>query len=127
VVDKTRAKMNNISEKPLKQIINTVPFSLSLPNDGIRHFPILDSSKSIQMSSALVTLQPGENIGSHNTGMNEELLIILEGIGEVEAQGVEKQHVSDQSVIYISPGNKHNVRNVGSTPLRYIYVVSKIQ
>jgi mannose-6-phosphate isomerase-like protein (cupin superfamily) len=127
VAGKTRAKMNNISEKPIEQKINTVPFSLSLPNDGIRHFPILDSSKSIQMSSGLVTLQPGENVGSHNTGMHEELLIILEGTGEVEAQGVEKQHVREQSVVYISPGNQHNVRNAGLTPLRYIYVVSKIQ
>jgi mannose-6-phosphate isomerase-like protein (cupin superfamily) len=118
--------MKTISEETKNYATNVVPFVLLLPNDGIRYFPILDSSRSVQMGSALVTLQPGENVGSHNTGMHEELLVILEGIGEVEAQGVEKQRVSEQSVVYISPSNQHNVSNVGSTPLRYIYVVSKI-
>ena len=118
--------MKTISEETKNYESVTVPFVLSLPNDGVKHLPILDSTKSIQMGSGLVTLQPGENVGSHNTGMHEELLVILEGIGEVEAQGVEKQRVSKQSVVYISPSNQHNVSNIGSTPLRYIYVVSKI-
>jgi mannose-6-phosphate isomerase-like protein (cupin superfamily) len=118
--------MDTISEEINNYSTNTVPFVLFLPKDGIKHFAILDSSRSIQMRSALVTLQPGENVGSHNTGMHEELLVILEGVGEIEAQGVGKQRVSEQSVVYISPSNQHNVSNVGSTPLRYIYVVSRI-
>lgn len=117
--------MKTIPEEP-KNATNTVPFVLSLPNDSIKHFPILDSSRSVTMRSALVTLQPGENIGSHNTGEHEELLVILEGIGEVEAQGVGKQRVSEQSVVYIPADNQHNVSNVGSAPLRYIYIVSQI-
>lgn len=118
--------MKTISKEPKIYSASTVPFVLSLPNDSIKHFSILDSSRSVQMRSALVTLQPGENIGSHNTGKNEELLVILEGVGEVEAHGLGKQRVSGQSVVYISPDNQHNVSNVGTVPLRYLYIVSKI-
>ena len=105
---------------------STVPFVLSLSTDGIRHFPILDSSPGVGMRSALVTLQPGENVGSHNTGEHEELLVILDGVGEVQAQGFGKQRVSKESVVYIPAGNQHDVSNVGSTPLRYVYIVSQI-
>jgi mannose-6-phosphate isomerase-like protein (cupin superfamily) len=103
-----------------------VPFVLSLSLDGIKHFPILDSSRGVGMRSALVTLQPGENVGSHNTGGCEELLVFLDGIGEVQAQGFGKQRVSRESVVYIPAANQHDVSNVGSTPLRYVYIVSQI-
>jgi len=78
------------------------------------------------MRSALITLQPGENVGSHNTGKNEELLVILDGIGEVQAEGLGRQLIGKESVIHIPAGNEHDVTNVGSTPLRYVYVLSKI-
>jgi mannose-6-phosphate isomerase-like protein (cupin superfamily) len=103
-----------------------VPFVLSLSTDGTTHFPILDSSRDAGMRSALVTLQPGENVGSHNTGGCEELLVFLDGIGEVQAQGFGKLRVGKESVVYIPPAMQHDVSNVGSTPLRYVYVVSKI-
>ncbi len=118
-------KMNTINKEP-KDSTNKVPFVITLPKDSNKHFPILDSSRSVNMKSGLVTLQPGENVGSHNTGEREELLVILEGIAEVEAEGVAKQNVSVQSVVYIPPGNQHNVKNVGLTQLRYIYTVSPV-
>lgn len=105
---------------------SVVPFVLSLSSNGVKHFPILDSSRSVRMRSALITLQPGENVGSHNTGKHEELLVILDGIGEVQAEGLGRQQVGKESVVYIPAGNEHDVTNVGSTPLRYIYVVSQI-
>lgn len=105
---------------------NVAPFVLSLPNDKIKHFPILNSTQSLRMKSALITLQPGENVGSHNTGKHEELLVILDGIGEVQAEGLGRQKIVKESVVYITAGNEHNVTNVGSAPLRYIYIVSQI-
>ena len=101
-----------------------VPFVLSLSADGVRDFPILDASRSGRMRSALVTLQPGENVGSHNTGEHEELLIVLEGIGTVQAQGLGTQQVRKESVVFVPPGNQHDVSNIGLTPLRYLYIVS---
>jgi len=103
------------------------PFVLSLPLRGEKHFPILDSSRSAKMKSALVILQPGESVGSHNTGKREEQLVILDGVGEVEADGFGKQKVEKNYVVYIPADNQHNVKNIGTVPLRYIYTVSPIE
>lgn len=106
---------------------NIVPFVLPISSDGVRHFPILDSSRSVAMRSALITLQPGERVGTHNTENYEELLVILEGNGEVQAEGLGKELVVKESVVYIPPGNQHDVINIGSSLLRYIYIVSPIR
>jgi mannose-6-phosphate isomerase-like protein (cupin superfamily) len=102
-----------------------VPFVLTFSSDDGKHFPILNSSRSVKMRSALITLQPGENVGSHNTENYEELLVILDGIGEVQAEGLGKHEVRKDSVVYIPSNNQHDVTNMGSTPLRYIYIVSQ--
>ncbi len=103
-----------------------VPFVLSLSTNGAMHFPILDTVKNVRMKSALINLQPGENVGLHNTGEQEEILIVLDGTGEVHAEGLGKQQVKKDSIIYIPPNNQHDVKNLGSGPLRYIYIVSPI-
>jgi quercetin dioxygenase-like cupin family protein len=76
------------------------------------------------MRSGFVTLQPGENVGSHNTGQHEELLVVLEGKGEVEAQGLGKKTIERGMVVYVPPNNQHNVYCMGTSPLKYVYVVS---
>ena len=104
-----------------------VPFVVSLHRNGELHYPILDCFSSVKMKSALVNLQAGENVGSHNTGDKEELLIVLDGVGEVFAEGLGKQHVKKDSIIYIPPNNQHDIKNTGDAPMRYIYIVSPIQ
>ncbi|HVO76253.1 MAG TPA: cupin domain-containing protein [Ignavibacteriaceae bacterium] len=105
---------------------NAAPFVVSLSKNGSLHSPILDGFKSLRMKSALINLRPGENVGSHNSVNKEELLIVLEGIGEVHAEGLGKQEVKKDSVIYIPPNNQHDVKNTGDIPLRYIYITSLI-
>ena len=105
-----------------------VPFILRLSQNGKENVTtILDSTKSVQMRSGFVVLQPGENVGSHNTGEHEELLVILDGKGEIDAQGLGKKEVAGGMVVYIPPKNQHNVYCSGSVPLHYIYVVSKVK
>jgi len=103
-----------------------VPFILRLSQNGKENVTaILDSTKSVQMRSGFVVLQPGENVGSHNTGEHEELLVILDGKGEIDAQGLGKKEVTAGMVVYIPQRNQHNVFCSGSAPFKYIYVVSK--
>ncbi|MDP4189646.1 MAG: hypothetical protein Q8905_16475, partial [Bacteroidota bacterium] len=75
--------MENDNEKTVRQN-RIIPFVLALPKDGDRYLELLNTSQSITMRSGLVVLQEGENVGSHNTGQHEEILIILNGCGEVE-------------------------------------------
>jgi quercetin dioxygenase-like cupin family protein len=105
---------------------NMVPFVVSISMNGTLHFPILDSFSSMRMKSALVNLQSGQNIGSHNTGNREELLIVLEGTGEVNAEGLGKQSVTKDTIIYIPPNIQHDVKNTGDNPMRYIYILSQV-
>ena len=105
-----------------------VPFVLRLAQSGSdKVTAVLDSTKSVQMRSGFVTLQPGENVGSHNTGEHEELLIVLSGTGQVNAQGVGRENISKGMVAYMPPNNQHNVYCTGSSPLQYIYVVSTVK
>ena len=126
VINNESNKMNNSIENTAIQKRSHVPFVLNLSENGTEKVTaILDSTKSVQMRSGFVTLQPGENVGSHNTGEHEELLVILDGKGEIDAQGLGKKEVAGGMVVYIPPKNQHNVFCAGSGPFKYIYVVSK--
>ena len=78
------------------------------------------------MHSGMVVLQKGENVGSHSTGPYEEVLVILEGSGEVEADGFGRKEVEKGCIAYIPPETRHNVFNPGEQELRYIFIVAKV-
>src|SRR3974377_974698 len=77
--------------------------------------------------SGLVTLAPGKSIGVHNSGVNEEILVPLEGEGELR--------FSDRAPIVIKPGmityapahTEHDVTNTGTGRLRYIFITAKVE
>jgi len=125
VINNESNKMNNSIENTAIQKRSHVPFVLNLSENGTEKVTaILDSTKSVQMRSGFVTLQPGENVGSHNTEQHEELLVILAGKGKVEAQGLGAKEIEKGMVVYIPPNNQHNVYCAGTFPLQYIYIVA---
>jgi quercetin dioxygenase-like cupin family protein len=103
-----------------------VPFILDLPNDTAKHFEILNSSRSIKLHSGMVCLMPGQDVGNHTTGDHEELLVILEGRGELEAEGLGRKPIVSGQVAYNPPKTTHNVFNTGTDNMRYIYIVTKV-
>jgi mannose-6-phosphate isomerase-like protein (cupin superfamily) len=76
------------------------------------------------MRSGFVRLQPGETVGWHSTGQNEESLVILRGQGEALIDGQAKQTFAAPAFAYIPPGTRHNVSNTGKAALEYVYVVA---
>jgi len=94
-------------------------------NDSSNHFEILGKANAVKMRSGLVTLEPGHDVGSHSTKNFEELLIIIEGEGEIEAESAGRMKIAAGQFAYNPPNTQHNVYNTGSYPLRYIYVVSE--
>jgi len=100
-------------------------FILTLPAAEAPYFPILSPPQSVTMRSGLVTLQNGGNVGEHSTKDNEEILVILEGAGEVEAAGYGRRPVTGGQVVFIPPATVHNVHNTGSAPLRYVFIVAR--
>lgn len=81
--------------------------------------------ETVGMKSGYVVLTPGQSVGRHTTGNNEELLVPLSGSGELLVMGQESLRISPGCVLYNPPYTEHDVRNTGSEPLIYIYVVSK--
>ncbi|HTS67426.1 MAG TPA: cupin domain-containing protein [Terriglobia bacterium] len=79
------------------------------------------------MRSGYVRLEPGETVGWHTTGKNEESLVILAGRGEARLEGQPPRPFTAPALIYIPPALKHNVANTGNKVLEYVYVVAPAQ
>jgi mannose-6-phosphate isomerase-like protein (cupin superfamily) len=65
----------------------------------------------------VMTLQPGEEIGSEVHPDRDQFFRIEEGEGAIDIDGRENRVVDDFAVI-VPAGARHNVRNTGSSPLR---------
>ena len=82
----------------------------------------IKNGDAISFRSGYVTLKENENIGEHNTEDAEEILIILEGKGELYINGREKLNFEEGTAVYIPPDTVHDVRSIGSSPLEYVFV-----
>jgi quercetin dioxygenase-like cupin family protein len=111
----------------VQSIDKRTPFVMTLPRDGVRYFEILKPPPSVTMRSGLVTLDVGEDVGSHTTGKNEEILVILDGQGWVESEGLGERSVASGQIAYIPPDTRHNVFNRSDRPLRYIFIVARAE
>ena len=102
------------------------PRPLTLPLDCPKgDCPLLRGApQTTGMRSGFVRLQPGETVGWHTTGKNEEALVILRGQGEALIDGQAKQTFVAPAFAYIPPATRHNVSNTGNSLLEYVYVVA---
>lgn len=76
------------------------------------------------MRSGFVRLKPGESVGWHSTGQNEESLVILRGQGEALFEAHPKRTFAAPMFVYIPPATRHNVANTASEMLEYVYIVA---
>lgn len=102
------------------------PTVVALNSAGREYVPILDGPpRTYTMRSGLIDLAPGKSVGKHNTEHYEELVIVLEGQGEMLFADGSKLPVVANSAVYCPPDTEHDVVNTGTGALRYVYVVSK--
>ncbi len=85
-----------------------------------------EKGRGIALRSGLVTLKPGETIGTHITENKEEVILILEGTARVLYGKNHSLVARRQSFIYIPPNTRHDVKNIGKGILRYIYLTSSL-
>jgi quercetin dioxygenase-like cupin family protein len=78
------------------------------------------------MRGGSVKLKPGESVGWHSTGEQEEALVILHGSGTANIEGHADVPVHEKMLAYIPPGTKHNVTNTGTELLEYVWVVAPV-
>jgi mannose-6-phosphate isomerase-like protein (cupin superfamily) len=105
-------------EKPRAKVVE-------LDSGGKDHLQLLAGPpESVTMKSGLVVLAPNKSVGKHATGQHEELLVVLEGQGEMSFKDGSKLDVKANHILYCPPETEHNVTNTGRTVLRYVYVVT---
>jgi mannose-6-phosphate isomerase-like protein (cupin superfamily) len=85
------------------------------------------SPESMGMMSGYIVLSPGKSVGKHGTGRHEELLVVLEGAGEMLFQNGSKLPVKANTAVYCPPETEHDVMNSGTQVLRYVYVVAEVR
>lgn len=85
----------------------------TLDNDDFRR--VLYTGHNLQL--VLMTLQPGEEIGSEVHEDRDQFFRIEEGEGMVDIDGAANA-VSDDFAVIVPAGARHNVRNTGNKPLR---------
>jgi mannose-6-phosphate isomerase-like protein (cupin superfamily) len=85
----------------------------TVENDDFRR--VLYTGGHLQL--VLMTLQSGEEIGAEVHPDRDQFFRFEEGTGAVDIDGVENRVEEDFAVI-VPAGARHNVRNIGSVPLR---------
>ena len=86
----------------------------TLANEDFRR--VLYTGKNLQL--VLMTLRPGEEIGSEVHEDRDQFFRIEEGSGAVDIDGVANP-VEDDFAVIVPAGARHNVRNTGDEPLRF--------
>ena len=87
--------------------------TLTTENSDFRR--VLYTGEHLQL--VLMTLNPGEEIGSEVHPDRDQFFRFEEGEGVVEIDGRENA-VADGSGVIVPAGARHNVRNTGSAPLK---------
>ena len=85
----------------------------TVQNEDFRR--VLYTGEHLQL--VLMTLQPGEEIGSEVHPDRDQFFRIEQGQGAIDIDGKENR-VEDDFAVIVPAGARHNVRNTGSEPLR---------
>jgi mannose-6-phosphate isomerase-like protein (cupin superfamily) len=83
--------------------------------------------ETASLRSGLVTLAPGASVGKHDTEKYEEMLVPLEGEGELRITGQPPVRIRPGLITYAPAHTHHDVANTGTTRLRYIFIVARAE
>ena len=95
--------------------------------DTTEYVRLLGAPDSLALHSGLVTLRPGEDCGWHSTENYEEMIIVLEGAGHLESEGIGRRPLGAGQYGYNGPHTRHCVFNTSDRPMRYIYIVARVE
>jgi len=93
---------------------NIVPIQkITLENNAFRDEVI--TGKECQL--VLMTLEPGEEIGSEVHEDHDQILVFVEGHGQAVLDG-RASDIAANDLVFVHAGVEHNFINTGSAPLR---------
>jgi mannose-6-phosphate isomerase-like protein (cupin superfamily) len=104
----------------------STPKIVVLNLDSLEYQRIFEGEKEgVLFHSGYVILGVNESIGAHNTKDYEEMIIVLEGEGEMIISGGSVLNLKYGIIGYCPPNTEHNIKNIGSSYMKYIYVAAK--
>ena len=81
--------------------------------------------ETVTLRSGYMVLAPSKSVGRHSTKNSEEAIVVLSGTGEMKIVGGTTLYLQPYCVAYCPPNTEHDVMNIGSDTLRYIYIVAR--
>lgn len=66
-------------------------------------------------------MQPGDSIGEHTHKDDEEIYIIIDGIGVMKIDGSDKP-VKSGDICITRMGHSHSLLNTGTTPMHFLVI-----
>lgn len=98
-----------------------MPVNMQGVQDAIKQVPIGKTDGAPNFSIRVFTIAPGGHT-PHHSHDSEHLNYILEGSGEL-LDGDNPRAISQGDYILVRPQEKHQYRNTGSTPLKFLCMV----
>lgn len=86
-------------------------------NDNFRH--VLYTGPKSQV--VVMSLLPGEDIGSETHATSDQILVIVKGTGSATV-GTETQPIEKHSLVFVPAGTVHNIINTSDEPMK-LYTV----
>ncbi|MGB9697611.1 MAG: cupin domain-containing protein [Ignavibacteria bacterium] len=119
-----------ISQQAFSQDIEigarAVPQIIIFNPESTNYQKIFDGEKdSVVFYSGVVTIAPNKAGHLHSTEIYEEMIVVLEGEGQVKITNNRNLDLKFGNVAYIPPNTEHQVFNTGIVNLKYIYIATK--
>jgi quercetin dioxygenase-like cupin family protein len=90
----------------------------SVSTESISRVRSTEGLKNLIVGS--LVLKPGQQPHPPHTHVDEEVIVLVEGTGEINLNG-KFSRVGPGEVMYAAPNCLHGIRNTGSTPLTLYY------
>jgi quercetin dioxygenase-like cupin family protein len=109
-----------------KNPMKLIPKLITLDQISLDSARILNGPpETVTMRSGYMVLAPSKSVGRHSTRDNEEAIVVLAGTGEMNIIGGSTLHLRPYCVAYCPPNTEHDVVNIGTDTLRYVYIVAR--
>jgi len=102
------------------------PKVITFNPDSTSYQEIFDGDKdSVVFYSGVVTVAPNKSGDDHSTEIYEEMIVVLEGQGQVRIANQKNLDIKYGNIALIPPNTEHQVFNTGTGNFKYIYIATK--
>ena len=117
---------NGFSQEKLEGRNYPLPKVISFNPDSIHYQPIFNGEKdSVVFYSGIVTLLPNTSGELHCTDEYEEIIIALEGQGQLKITNQKSLSINFGKIAFVPQNTEHQMFNSGKENFKYIYVATK--